>query len=79
MLAQSLALGGHRWHYLFVPDIRLWFVLFALRDQGLDTPELTRAAYVAIDLFERVGECPRFYAARSRFVRMLPPGFVLWV
>ena len=62
-----------------VPDIRLWFVLFALRDQGLDTPELTHAAQVAIDIFERAGECPQFCAARSRFIAMLPPGFVLWV
>jgi len=60
-------------------DVRLWFVLFALRDQGLDTAELTRAAFVAIDLFERVGECPRFWAARSQFIAMLPPGFVLRV
>lgn len=60
-------------------DIRLWFVLFALRDQGLETPELTRAALVAIDLFERLGECPRFWAARTQFIAMLPPGFVLRV
>ncbi len=79
MLAHSLALGGRRWHYWFVPDTRLWFVLFALRSQGFDTPEITRAAYVAIDLYERAGECPRFCAARSQFIGMLPPGFVLWV
>lgn len=60
-------------------DIRLWFVLFALRDQDLATAELTRAAYVAIDIFEREGECARFVAARSQFIGMLPPGFVLWV
>lgn len=62
-----------------MPDIRLWFVLFALRGQGLDTPDLTRAAYIAIDIFERAGECPQFCAARSQFIGMLPPGFVLWV
>lgn len=62
-----------------MPDIRLWFVLFALRDQGLDTPELERAANIAIDLFERAGDCPQFYAARSRFIELLPPQFVLRV
>ena len=58
--------------------VRVLFVLQALRDQGLASNDLERAGALAMDCFYLWGDCGEYRTARSRFIDLLPPGFVLW-
>ena len=59
--------------------VRVLFVLNALYDQGLCTNDIGRAGALAMDCYDRWGDCGEYRAARARFIDMLPHGFVLWV
>lgn len=59
--------------------VRVLFVLNALHDQGLITNEIGRAGALAMDCYDRWGDCGEYRAARAQFIALLPPGFVLRV
>ena len=59
--------------------VRVLFVLNALHDQGLITNEIGRAGALAMDCYDRWGDCGEYRTARAQFIALLPPGFVLRV